>query len=87
MKEIGAILLVLGLVGIYYFQYEFDTTINIESGKSSYSKPINPQDKDYNVGLNQERNNFTYISTGISILGAVLLVMGIRKNRAGGMRR
>ncbi|MBI5404372.1 MAG: hypothetical protein HY959_13365 [Ignavibacteriae bacterium] len=86
MKEIGAILLVLGLTGIYYFQFEFDTSINMESGKSSYSKPINPQDKDGNTGLNQDRNNYTYISIGVSIIGAVMLVAGIRKNRAGGIR-
>lgn len=85
MREIGAILLIIGLVGIYYFQYEFETSINMETGKSSYSKPINPQDRD-NVGLNQDKNNYTYVSIGVSIIGAVLLVAGIRKNRAGGMR-
>jgi hypothetical protein len=77
MKEFGAILIILGIIGILYFQFEFDTSMNIESGKSSYSKPYSPQEKDSNLELLQDQQNYTFAFAGISVAGAILLVMGI----------
>jgi hypothetical protein len=82
MKEFGAVLLLLGILGIFYFQYGFDTSINIESGKNAYSKPYNPGERDnQNVGLIQDKNNYTYLSVGVTVIGAVLFTSGFLKRR------
>jgi hypothetical protein len=82
MKEFGAILLVLGLSGIYFFQYEFDTSITIEPGRFNYSQPYNPKEKDGNIGLLQDKRNYTLGSVGVTTIGAVLLITGLlRKKR------
>jgi len=81
MREFGAILLILGLLGIYYFQFEFDTSITIEPGRGNYSQPYNPNEKENNLILLQDRRNYTLASIGVSILGAGLMVTGIIKKR------
>lgn len=81
MKEFGAILLVLGLSGIYFFQYEFDTSITIEPGRFNYSQPYNPKEKDGNISLMQDRRNYTIASIGVSVIGAVLLIKGFFKKK------
>jgi len=80
MKEAGAILLIIGLAGFFYFHFEFDASMDFNSGKNTYTKPFNPYDNDY-AKLMKDKRNFTYLSAGVTIAGIIILIAGIKKDK------
>lgn len=80
MKDIGTALIIIGIVAVIYFQIGFDTSISVDYNKSGYSKPDGFPDRVNNLGLMQDKQNYTIISLAITIFGIILFVKGKKNN-------
>ncbi len=80
MKEIGKVLILIGILGTIYFQTAFDTSVVVNYDKTGYSKPSGFPDKVNNLGLIQDKQNYTIISLASILFGIILLVAGKDKN-------
>jgi|WetSurMetagenome_2_1015567.scaffolds.fasta_scaffold22599_3 hypothetical protein len=79
MKQFGTFLIIAGIIGILFFQLGFDTSVKVDYEKTGYSKPSGFPERVNNLGLMQDKQNYTLISFGIIIVGVILFVTG-KKN-------
>jgi hypothetical protein len=82
MKQLGIVLILLGIVGLIYFQTAFDTSVTVDYKGTGYSKPSGFPDRVNNIGLMQDKQNYTIISLGSAIIGLILFLAGNRNKKA-----
>lgn len=82
MKEFGIVLILLGIIGIIYFQTAFDTSVLVDYKGTGYSKPSGFPDRVNNIGLMQDKQNYTIISLGLAIVGIILFLAGSKNKKA-----
>ena len=80
MKDVGTALIIIGIVAVIYFQVGFDTSVSVDYNKSGYSKPNGFPDKVNNLGLMQDKQNYTIISLAVILFGIILFVKGKKNN-------
>jgi len=73
MKQIGKILIIIGIMGVIYFQIFFNTSVPTNINRSNYITKDFPE-KVTNSGLMQDKQNYTFISMGLLIIGVILFV-------------
>lgn len=74
MKQVGLIIIVLGLLGLC-FSYSMNTTVTTESKSLGYGIEV-PSMTVNNIGLIEDRRNAMLVSGIATIIGVILFVAG-----------